>query len=178
MKSWTVLLCFCVCLSDEKLSKCAQNFIKAREDNERNFKEEWQGWKDDKYDDINTFLGQLDSPTSPRLYPANIAQLYPGCVRVDRDSYSPSPSILVDFNNGRLGNQISGVASIYCLAAAAHLTPLITHKTFTVLDTYFKHLDGHLGILESRFCAPWKDLKFETLDNIRGSDGQVLVMSA
>ena len=102
--------------------------MKSKEDTEAKYKEEWKGWEDEKYDDINKFLGQLDSPSSPRQYPANIAQLYPDCVNVD--NYSPSPSILIDFNNGRLGNQISGVASVFCLASTLNITPMMTHKTF------------------------------------------------
>ena len=150
--------------------------MKSKEDTQNRYREEWKGWEDEKYDDINTFLGQLDSPSSPRQYPANIPQLYPHCVNVD--SYSPSPSILIDFNNGRLGNQISGVASVLCLATTLGITPMMTHKTFKVLDTYFENIDRRVKILESKFCAPWKDLKFDKLDKIQGSEGQVLVMTA
>ena len=57
------------------------------------------------------------------------------------DSYSSScrspqpeeleeePSYLVDFNNGRLGNQLSSLASVFALARITGLRPLISHRS-------------------------------------------------
>ena len=57
------------------------------------------------------------------------------------DSYSSScrspqpeeleeePSYIVDFNNGRLGNQLSSLASVFALARIAGLRPLISHRS-------------------------------------------------
>ena len=159
-----------------KLSKCAQNFLKNKEETREKTLEEWRKWDDDEAIELSGVLGQLDNPSSRRLYPDSIRDLYPECGHVDRDNYSPSPSILIDFNNGRLGNQISSVASTFCLAKKMKMSAFMVHKTKIFLEPFFDSLDDHLQVLESKFCEPWADLNFQHISKMKSNQGQILYL--
>lgn len=159
-------------LVDGKLSKCAQNHLKAKAETHRGITEEWNN---SQSLDINEFLTQVEGPRSPLIYPKNIPELYPECQRVNIAEYSPDPSLLVDFNNGRLGNQISSVASTICLAKEQGLRPLTTHKTSQHLSQYFSNISTKVDILESKFCSPWSDLDFVNINKMKGRSGQALL---
>ena len=45
-----------------------------------------------------------------------------------KDSFSGEQSFVVDFNSGRLGNQISSFASVLALARRTGLRPMLTHR--------------------------------------------------
>ena len=158
---------------DGKLSKCAQNHLKAKAETLQGISEEWDN---SKSININEFLTQVEGPRSPMIYPKNIPELYPECQRVNIDEFYPDPSLLVDFNNGRLGNQISSLASTFCLAKEEGLRPMTTHKTFQHLSQYFANISSNVEILESKFCSPWSDLDFVKIDKINGQSGQALVI--
>ena len=156
-------------------SKAAKNFLKSREEVKKNIVDEWNEVNDDDSTFAATdFLGELEGPTSPRIYPPNIPKLYPDCKYVDISNHFPDKSILIDFNNGRLGNQISSLASTLSLALELDLTPMITHKTSQFLKKYFQD-QLVVDILESRFCSPWSDLTFEKLQDKSGNTGEVLL---
>ena len=157
---------------DGKLSKCAQNHLNAKEETRKAVLEEWEN---SQMVDINEFLSEVRGPRSPLTYPANIPELYPSCRRVNIQEHSPDPSLLVDFNNGRLGNQISSLASTVCLAEEHGLRPMVTHKTSQHLSQYFTNISSKVDILESKFCSPWSDLEFVSIEKMTGSSGQTLV---
>ena len=167
----------CVRSSQLIKSKAAKNFLKAKEEVKENVVNEWKKLNedDDSTYTATDFLGQLGGPTSPRIYPPNIPELYPDCQFVDIDNYVPDRSILIDFNNGRLGNQISSLASTLSLAGELGLTPMITHNTNQFLSRYFTILDQSvLDILESKYCSPWSDLTFEKLQDKSGEKGEYI----
>ena len=158
-------------LVEGKLSKCAQNHLKAKAETHRGITEEWAN---SESLNINEFLTQVEGPRSPLIYPKNIPELYPECQKVNIAEFSPDPSLLVDFNNGRLGNQISSLASTICLAREQGLRPMTTHKTFQHLSQYFTNISTHVDILESKFCSPWSDLNFVSISKMKGTSGQAL----
>ena len=102
----TVILLVQICTSCAKLSKCTQNFLKAREETKNNVADEWHESGDPAFS-LASFVAELGGPNSPGLYPENISQLYPNCRHLDGTKFFPESRMLIDFNNGRLGNQVS-----------------------------------------------------------------------
>ena len=169
----TIMMSIINTLADGKLSKCAQNHLKNKAETLQGISEEWE--KSGKVD-IHEFMAQVEGPSSPMIYPKNIPELYPECRRVTKDDFSLEQSLLVDFNNGRLGNQISSLASTICLAKEQGLRPMTTHKTAQHLGQYFTNISTKVDILESKFCSPWSDLDFVHTNKIKGRSGQALIV--
>ena len=123
---------------------------------------------------LQKVLRSLDGPTSELLYLRDIPSHYKQCQNVEPGTFHPDPSLLIDFNNGRLGNQMSSLASTICLATELGLQPMMIHKTFKFLDKYFNIASAPVKaeIIESRFCAPWSDLQFTALEKRSGIKGE------
>ena len=153
--------------------KCIQNFLKGQtalaDIEDREPAEEF---------DVVDVLGGLEGPSSERVYLQDIPSKYKECQYFAPGTFNPNPSILIDFNNGRLGNQMSSLASTICLAAELGLRAMMTDRTFSFLAEYFTKLTSRAEVLESRLCSPSTDLQFTALAARRGTSGQVLVMPA
>ena len=169
----TIIMSIVNTFADGKLSKCAQNHLKNKAETLQGISEEWEN---SGRVDIHEFLTQVEGPSSPMIYPKNIPELYPECRRVTKDDFSRDQSLLVDFNNGRLGNQISSLASTICLAKEQGLRPMTTHKTVQHLGQYFTKISTKVDILESKFCSPWSDFDFVHVNKLNGRLGQALII--
>ena len=115
-------------LGKEGVSKCMQNHIKAQEyltedAVQRNLDEEEGGAALDVFKVVNEVTGEcVKSQNLPQSYEV-------GCRTIKSESESKAePSFVTDFNNGRLGNQLSSFASVYGLAKARGLRPMVTHR--------------------------------------------------
>ena len=161
-----------VVFSEVKMKpKCIQNFLKDRAVRQE---EEKLGTGGTETSEINLqkVLRSLDGPTSELVYLRDIPSHYKQCQYFAPGTFHPDPSLLIDFNNGRLGNQISSLASIICLAAELGLKPMMIHRTFRFLDKYFKNITTLVEIIESKFCSPWSDLQFTALEKRTGTKGE------
>ena len=159
--------------SIRKKSKCIQNFLKGQSE----LPGPDVGETSEEYN-LAEVLEDLEGPRSEGSYLENIPSKYKECQYFTPGSFSPDPSFLIDFNNGRLGNQMSSLASPLCLARELGLTPVVTHRTFAFLSEYFTIPSHRAEVLEARLCSPWTDVEFTALERRRGTAGQVLVMPA
>lgn len=149
--------------------KCIENFLK-----ERVVREDEDTRVVPGTDEINLqkVLRSLDGPTSKLLYLRDIPSHYKQCQYFAPGTFYPDPSFLIDFSNGRLGNQMSSLASVICLATELGLRPMIIHKNFKFLDTYFTNITSVVEIVESRLCSPWSDVQFTALEGRTGTKGE------
>ena len=146
----------------ERVSKCMQNHIKAGEYlNEearllRRMEDDNDGPPLDILTVVNEAAGEcVRNLKLPQSYAEECKSLK---FEVDMKTES---SFLSDFNNGRLGNQLSSFASVYALSKARGLRPMLTHRCKTTLSTYFTSID--LPVLEKTYCNPCAHLKFHNL---------------
>ena len=70
-------------------------------------------------------------------------------------------SILTDFNNGRLGNQLTSLASVVAMARLTGLQPVISHRCYSAITAIFEDLS--LPVLEGTFCSACSQLHFQRL---------------
>ena len=137
------------------MSKCMKNHMKTNHIRERE-----QNLGDDDMEPkftISTVLDQtigncVPAFSLPDIYSAQCATLA-----------ASEKSFLVDFNNGRLGNQISSFASVFALAKSTGLRPMLTHSCQTTLSTYFTNIS--LPVLEQTFCDPCTQFNFHPLED-------------
>ena len=148
-------------LGKDRVSKCVQNHIKAQEylsedAVQRNLDEEEGGAALDVFKVVNEVTGDcVKSQNLPQSY--NVE-----CRTIKSESESKAePSFVTDFNNGRLGNQLSSFASIYSLAKAGGLRPMVTHRSMSALSTYFANIE--VPVLEKTYCNPCIHFKFHKL---------------
>ena len=161
-----------VVFSEVKMKpKCIQNFLKDRAVSEE---KERLGTGGTETSEINlqTVLRSLDGPTSELVYLRDIPSHYKQCQYFDPGTFYPDPSLLIDFSNGRLGNQMSSLASVICLAAELGLKPMMIHKNFKFLERYFPNITSRVDIVESRLCSPWSDVQFTALEHRMGTKGE------
>ena len=152
--------------------KCIQNFLKDREVRQDDDNRLGPGSEEIN---LRRVLRSLDGPTSELLYLRDIPSHYKHCQYFDPGTFHPDPSLLIDFNNGRLGNQMSSLASTICLAEELGLKPMMIHRTFQFLDEYFNLTatsPALVEIIESKFCSPWSDLQFTALEKRTGTKGE------
>ena len=150
----------------KKKSKCIQNFLKDQSE----LADVDTGEPSDEYN-LAQVLGDMEGPTSELGYLANIPSMYKECRYYAPGSFSPDPSLLIDFNNGRLGNQMSSLASTLCLAKELGLTPMMTQRTFVFLSEYFTNSSLQAEVLEARLCSPWT-VEFTGLERRKGTAGE------
>ena len=158
--------------------KCIQNFLKERD--VRKGEDKILGSGSEEIN-LQKVLRSLDGPTSELLYLRDIPSHYEDCQYFDPGTFHPDPSLLIDFNNGRLGNQMSSLASIICLAAELGLKPMMIHRTFEFLDKYFSNITNSpamVEIMESKFCSPWSDLQYTALERRTGTKGETKLLFA
>ena len=149
--------------------KCIENFLKERV--VRKDEDERLGSGTEEIN-LQKVLRSLDGPTSELLYLRDIPSHYKQCQYFEPGTFRPDPSLLIDFNNGRLGNQMSSLASVICLAAELGLKPMMIHKNFKFLERYFPNITSRVEIVESRLCSPWSDVQFTALEKRTGTKGE------
>jgi len=149
-------------------SKCVATFLNSRstksesfrntiEDREYNAGEGSQ----DAEPYIHNFIGQLGSAHSPCTISDNVPDAN-YCSYSNKGQNSDGRSILVDFNNGRLGNLLSSFASVFSLSRQLDLQTVFPYRTIRELNKWFD-LPPQI-ILESEYCNPCQSLKFIPLD--------------
>ena len=156
-------LLFCAIHGKERVSKCMQNHIKAREylNEEARLLRKMEDGDNagpplDVFAVVNEAAGEcVKNFKLPQSYAEECKSLE---FEVDMKT---EPSFLSDFNNGRLGNQLSSFASVYALSKARGLRPMLTHRCKTTLSTFFTSID--LPVLEKTYCNPCAHLKFLNL---------------
>ena len=159
-----VFILFCTFeynLGKDRVSKCMQNHIKAQEyltedAVQRNLDEEEGGAALDVFTVVEEVTGKcVKSQNLPQSYEAE-------CRTIKSESeIKAEPSFVTNFNNGRLGNQLSSFASIYGLAKAQGLRPMVTHRCISALSTYFANIE--VPVLEKTYCNPCTHFKFHKL---------------
>ena len=171
LRSGIILLSLSVLVfsSVKNKPKCIENFLKdrvVRKDEDRRLE------PGSEEINLQKVLRSLDGPTSELLYLRDIPSHYKQCQYFAPGTFYPDPSLLIDFNNGRLGNQMSSLASIICLATEMGLKPMMIYKNFKFLNKYFTNITSRVEILESRLCSPWSDVKYTALDKRTGTKGE------
>jgi len=144
-----------------RVSKCMQNHINAREYLEEEALLRRMEDEDAPPLDIFTVVNEAAGDCVKNL---NLPQSYAEeCKSLKFEvDMKTEPSFLTDFNNGRLGNQLSSFASVYALSKARGLRPMLTHRCKTALSSYFANID--LPVLEKTYCYPCAHLKFHNLE--------------
>ena len=141
-----------------EMSKCMKNHMKTN-----HIREQEQNLGDDDMEPKFTISTVLDetigncvpAPTVPAIYSAECKTL------TSEDAFASEKSFLVDFNNGRLGNQLSSFASVFALAKLTGLRVMLTHSCQTILSTYFSNLP--FPVLEQTYCHPCTQFNFHPL---------------
>ena len=160
-----------------KKSKCAKNFLKTQEAIRQNVENDENLSRTVEQDlDIDKIINEIGTGKSPCIYSKNAHEVKRNCKNVNFNELQQSQSILIDFNNGRLGNQMSSFASTFALSKQLNVKQMLTHHTYTLLSKYFSL--SEVNILESQFCNPCGDLQFTRVEEASGSFGQVLYMPA
>jgi len=161
-----------------KMSKCAENFLKSREQIKTELDREEKLLKEAKFDlDLDKIVSGIGNGKSPCISSKNVQEIYKNCRNIVFEEFQQNKSILIDFSNGRLGNQMSSFASTFALSRQLNLKQIMTHHRHTMLSKYFQ-LSKEPEILESHFCSPCKDLQFLPVSSAADHLGQVLVMPA
>lgn len=166
LHSLLVVTCFLlgkipVSIGEGGVSKCMQNHINAREYLEeeaqlRKMEEDDDGPPLDIFTVVNEAAGQcVKNLNLPQSYAEECKSLK---FEVDMKT---EPSFLTDFNNGRLGNQLSSFASVFGLSKERGLRPMLTHRCKASLSTFFTNFD--FPVLEKTYCNPCAHLKFHNL---------------
>ena len=159
-----------------KMSKCAENFLKSREQIKTELDREEKLLKEAKFDlDLDKIVSGIGNGKSPCISSKNVQEIYKNCRNIVFEEFQQNKSILIDFSNGRLGNQMSSFASTFALSRQLNLKQIMTHHRHTMLSKYFQ-LSKEPGILESHFCSPCKDLQFLPVSSAADHLGQVLVI--
>ena len=148
-------------IGKERVSKCMQNHIKAQEYLEgeavvRHMENEDDGHALDIFTVVNEASGEcVKSQKLPQSYAEKCKSLK------FEDDMKTEPSFLTDFNNGRLGNQLSSFASVFGLSKVNGIRPMLTHRCKDALSLYFNSID--LPVLEETYCNPCARIKFHNL---------------
>ena len=82
------------------------------------------------------------------------------CAKIDnfeRD-FSENVSIVTEFTNGRLGNQMSSYATLLGAGWSLGLRPMMVHDNYLLLSKYFKNIS--MDIIEEQFCDHCRDITF------------------
>ena len=143
-----------------EMSKCMKNHMKANQMLEEEQKQNHPDHMKPKFT-ISTVLDEtigncVTESHLPSIYSAQCKML------TSKDALASDQSFLVDFNNGRLGNQISSLASVFSLAKLTGLRPMLTHRCKAALSTYFTNIS--LPVLEQTYCQPCNHINFLPLE--------------
>ena len=159
------------------MSKCMRNHIKANQIIEQ---EQNLGDDDDNMEPKFTISTILDETSGNCVPASSLHNIYSAqCATLtSKDALAAEESFLVDFNNGRLGNQISSFASVFALAKLKGLKPMLTHRCQDTLSTYFTNLT--IPVLEQTYCNPCTQFNFQPLheDTVPVLDGRAYKLAA
>jgi len=158
----------------KKMSKCAKNFLKSKETRRQDAEKELSG--SDDYIDIHKIVNELGNGMTPCIHSDQTHTVNKNCKNLKFKDFHGSPSFLIDFNNGRLGNQMSSFASTYAWSRLLNIKQMVTYTTFTILNKYFKLSEA--DILEAEYCDPCNDLEFTPLTQNYEQNGQALYLPA
>ena len=123
---YLLLLCPIPLLADLRISKCMKNHMKANQIATEEDSKQVPG----TVFSIN-LSNVIEAVDGNCVAGKNLPDIYAAqckIVEASKDSFSNEQSFVVDFNNGRLGNQISSFASVLALAKRTGLRPMLTHR--------------------------------------------------
>ena len=158
-------------------SKCVTNFLKQQENTIELSPPHSSTEEEPAELEIERMRRELGSHGAPCLDSAELATLYPRCQLLSPDQFRSRPSFLVDINNGRLGNQMSSVASGRALAAKLGVRQLVTHFSLNILQEFFL-LGEDYAVLEAEFCLPCSTLPFVPVPKQAAPTGQAILLPA
>ena len=158
-----------------KMSKCARNYLKSQETMRQEAKSESEQLEEggDHFDNFK-MMRELGNGMSPCIYSEKAHMVNRNCKNIKL--FQESKSILIDFNNGRLGNQMSSFASTFAVSKVLNIKQMLTFTTYLLLSKYFNLPEEN--ILEQEFCDPCNFLEFTPIQEASGSFGQALYMPA
>ena len=137
------------------MSKCMKNHMKTD-----HIREQEQNLGEDDMEPKFTISTVLDETIGNCVPASSLPASYSAqCATLASKS---EKSFLVDFNNGRLGNQISSFASVFALATLTGLRMMLTDRCQTILSTYFTNLSS-FPVLEQTYCRPCTQFNFRPL---------------
>jgi len=125
---------------------------------------------------ISKLQNSIGVGTSPCIYSEGAEKIFIKCNNFYDKDFKQNQSILIDFNNGGLGNQMSSFASVFSLSQELNLQQMLTYRSFKMLSTYFD--DFKAKILEDFFCNPCVDLDFIGIEENFEPTGNAVYMPA
>lgn len=157
------------------MSKCMKNFVQGQESAMMEAKKQYEDDSVAKSMEVGDILAEVGgkcivSTGLPASYAEQCQTL------TSMKEFQQNSSYLVDFNNGRLGNQLSSFASVYGLSKVTGLRPLLTHRCHTALTTYFTGVSW--PVLERTFCSPCDSLTFQPLPSSPSPQGKIYTPAA